>query len=301
MYSLALSALAFRRSSSKRRGRPSTTRMSARQSCCSLSLNGTTFPITLGASAHTSTLLTRLRTLGDTLCVRKHSYLDSGGTGMSTRVAVVIGAGSGLGQAVAVRLSAAGLTIVGVDRNEAGLNDLPDRIIREVADAADPAVSGPLMHRIAAEVGPPDILINTIGTFELGDALSVTPTALNELVSVNLGAALWLTQAVVPHMQRKGAGSIVHITARPGLEATAGYAAYGVSKAALAHLVRTLDVELRPSGIRVNAIAPQIIATAKNRELFPSDAVYLPHAESEAPNQSEVFNSLGHSPASHPP
>jgi NAD(P)-dependent dehydrogenase (short-subunit alcohol dehydrogenase family) len=190
---------------------------------------------------------------------------------MSSRVAVVVGAGSGLGQAVAVTLSGTGLTVVGVDRNETGLNDLPDRVIREVADATDPAVPGPLMDRIAAEVGPPDILINTIGTFELGDALSVTPTTLNELLNVNLGAAIWLTQAVAPHMQRKGAGSIVHVTARPGLEATAGYAAYGVSKAALAYLVHTLDVELRPSGIRVNAIAPQIIATSKNKELFPPE------------------------------
>jgi NAD(P)-dependent dehydrogenase (short-subunit alcohol dehydrogenase family) len=190
---------------------------------------------------------------------------------MSTPIAIVVGAGSGLGQATAVALHGAGLTVVAVDRNEAGLKPLPEEIHREVADATDPAVPGPLVDRIAAEVGPPDILVNTIGAFELGDALSVTPQSLRQLMDVNLGAALWLTQAVAPHMQGRGSGVIVHITARPGLEPTAGYAAYGASKAALVHLVRTLDVELRPHGIRVNAVAPQIIATEKNKSLFPPE------------------------------
>jgi 3-oxoacyl-[acyl-carrier protein] reductase len=141
----------------------------------------------------------------------------------------------------------------------------------EVADGTDPTVPGPLVERIAAEVGPPDVLVNTIGAFELGDSLSVTPQKLSELIDVNVGAALWLTQAVAPYMEQKGSGVVIHVTARPGLEPTAGYAAYGVSKAALAHLVRTLDVELRPRGIRVNAIAPQLIATEKNKTLFPAE------------------------------
>jgi NAD(P)-dependent dehydrogenase (short-subunit alcohol dehydrogenase family) len=190
---------------------------------------------------------------------------------MSAPAAIVVGAGTGLGQAVALSLHHTGLTVVAVDRTEAGLQQLPDGIHREVADATDPAVPGPLVHRIAGEVGPPNILVNTIGSFELGDALTVTPQILRQLMDVNLGAALWLTQAVVPYMQEMGSGAIVHVTARPGLVPTAGYAAYGLSKAALVHLVRTLDVELRPHGIRVNAVAPQIIATEKNKALFPPE------------------------------
>ena len=190
---------------------------------------------------------------------------------MSTRIAIVAGAGTGLGQATALALHAAGLTVVAVDRNEAGLRQLPDEISRQVADATNPTVPGPLVERIAAEVGAPDILVNTIGAYELGDSLTVTPEGLRQLVDVNLGAALWLTQAVAPHMQQKGSGVIVHIAARPGVEPTAGTAAYGVTKAALVHLVRTLDVELRPHGIRVNAVAPQVIATAKNKALFPPE------------------------------
>lgn len=190
---------------------------------------------------------------------------------MSNRVAIVVGAGTGLGQATARALHRAGLTVVAVDRNEAGLKQLPDEIHREVADATDPDVARPLVDRIAAEIGPPSILVNTIGAFELGDALTVTPQSLRQMMDVNLGAALWLTQAVAPYMQQAHAGVIVHVASRPGVEPTAGYAAYGASKAALVHLVRTLDLELRPQGIRINAVAPQIIATEKNKALFPPE------------------------------
>jgi NAD(P)-dependent dehydrogenase (short-subunit alcohol dehydrogenase family) len=190
---------------------------------------------------------------------------------MSTSIAIVVGAGSGLGQATALTLHRAGFTVVAVDRNEAGLKQLPEQIHRRVADATDPAVAGPLVNQVATDVGPPDVLVNTIGAFGLGDALSVTPQSLRQLMDVNLGAALWLTQAVVPHMQERRSGVVIHVAARPGVEPTAGYAAYGASKAALVHLVRTLDVELRPQGIRVNAVVPQIIATEKNKAMFPPE------------------------------
>jgi NAD(P)-dependent dehydrogenase (short-subunit alcohol dehydrogenase family) len=192
---------------------------------------------------------------------------------MDARIAIVAGAGAGLGQATALALHAAGLTVVAVDRNEAGLKELPDEIHREVGDATDPAVPGPLVDRIATEIGPPAVLVNTIGAYELGDALSVTQETLRRMVDVNLGPALWLTQAVAPHMQRQGSGVIIHVAARPGIEPTAGVAAYGISKAALAHLTRTLDVELRPQGIRVNAVVPQVMATAKNKAIFPPEAL----------------------------
>jgi NAD(P)-dependent dehydrogenase (short-subunit alcohol dehydrogenase family) len=91
------------------------------------------------------------------------------------------------------------------------------------------------------------------------------------MVDVNLGTALWLSQAAAPHMQRHGSGVIVHVTARPGIEPAAGMAAYSISKAALAHLTRILDLELRPHGIRVNAVAPQLIDTPANRAALPAE------------------------------
>ena len=96
------------------------------------------------------------------------------------------------------------------------------------------------------------------------------------MIDVNTGAALWLTQAVVPYMRDRDSGAVVHVAARPGLEPTAGLATYSVSKAALVHLIRVLDLELRPLGIRVNAVAPQILDTAKNRPYLTPDL--LAHA-----------------------
>src|SRR5256714_12024891 len=195
---------------------------------------------------------------------------------MSEWGAIVAGAGGELGRATAEKLAAAGFTVAGVDRNQEALKDLPDGIWREAADPTDPAAARSVIDRIAAEVGPPEVLVNTIGMFHPGEALTVTPEDLRLMIDVNVGPALWLTQAVVPYLLDRGSGSIVHVAARPGLEPAAGMATYAVSKAALVHLTRVLDLELRPLGIRVNAVAPQLIDTAKNRPYLTPDL--LAHA-----------------------
>jgi NAD(P)-dependent dehydrogenase (short-subunit alcohol dehydrogenase family) len=192
---------------------------------------------------------------------------------MSATVAIVAGAGGALGHATAVTLAVGGLTVVAVDRNEQALRDLPGGVRAQVADTTDPAVAKGLIDRIASEVGPPGVLVNTIGAFRLGDVLSTTPEMLRLMIDVNLGPALWLSQAVAPHMRQQGSGAIVHMAARPGIEPSSGMAAYSVSKAALVYLTRILDVELRPHGIRVNAVAPQLLDTPANRAIFPEETM----------------------------
>lgn len=188
---------------------------------------------------------------------------------MNARVAIVTGAGGALGRATCATLADGGFTVVGVDRDERALRELPGSIRSEVADPTDATVPVPLVDRIAGDAGPPEVLVNTIGAFQPGDALAATPEAFGRMIDVNLGAAFWLSQAVAPHMQQRGSGVIVHVAARPAIEPTAGMAAYSVSKAALVHLTRVLDVELRPHGIRVNAVAPQLMDTPANRAAFP--------------------------------
>jgi NAD(P)-dependent dehydrogenase (short-subunit alcohol dehydrogenase family) len=195
---------------------------------------------------------------------------------MSERVAIVTGAGGQLGRATAGALAGAGYSVTGVDRSEQGLAELPAGIRREQGDATDPVAARSLIDRIAAAAGPPEVLVNTIGAFRLGEVAAATPEDLTVMMGVNLGAALWLSQAVAPYMREAGKGSIVHVSARPAADPTAGLAAYSLSKAALSHLVRILDVELRPHGIRVNAVAPQLIDTTANRAAFPAEV--LAHA-----------------------
>ena len=194
---------------------------------------------------------------------------------MTAKTAIVAGAGP-LGRAITLALTGSGLAVAAVDRSRQVLDDLPDGVHREVADSTDPAAVAGVIDRIAIEVGPPAVLVNTIGAFSPGDALAATPQTLRTMIDVNLGPALWLSQAVAPHMRERGSGVIVHMAAYPGIEPVAGMAAYSVSKAALVHLTRILDVELRPSGIRVNAVAPQIIDTPANRAVLPPQA--LEHA-----------------------
>ena len=189
----------------------------------------------------------------------------------ASRVAIVVGAGGELGRATVVKLADCGMTVVAVDRNQSALEGLPDGIARELADATDPNAARAMVEKIVRDVGPPDVLVNTIGAFQVGNALNTTPDLLRLMIDVNLGSALWLSQAVAPSMQSNGSGAIVHIAARPGIEPSPGMAAYSVSKAALVHLTRILDLELRPLGIRVNCIAPQLLDTASNRAAFPKE------------------------------
>jgi NAD(P)-dependent dehydrogenase (short-subunit alcohol dehydrogenase family) len=195
---------------------------------------------------------------------------------MSERVAIVTGAGGELGRSVAQKLAAAGFTVAGVDRSEQGLKELPDGIRHEVADPADPAAARAVVDRIAAEAGAPEVLVNTIGMYHEGDAVSATPEDFRLMMDVNVGSALWLTQAVAPYLRERGTGSIVHVASRQGLEPTAGMATYALSKAALVHLIRVLDLELRPAGIRVNGVAPQLLNTAATRSFLPPEM--LAHA-----------------------
>jgi NAD(P)-dependent dehydrogenase (short-subunit alcohol dehydrogenase family) len=202
--------------------------------------------------------------------------MTEGNTMASQGVAIVVGAGGELGRATAQKLAAGGFTVVGVDRNEDALKQLPDGIRYVAGDATDPAGAKSVVDRIAAEFGSPEVLVNTIGMYHLGEALTATPEDLRLMLDVNAGTALWLTQAVAPYMRERGSGAIVHVAARPGLEPTAGMATYSVSKAALVHLTRILDLELRPLGIRVNAVAPQLLDTAKNRPYLSAEL--LAHA-----------------------
>ena len=195
---------------------------------------------------------------------------------MSERVAVVAGAGGELGRATAISLAGAGFTVVAVNRTMKALDELPDGIRREAGDTTDQAVVKGLIDRIAGEVVPPEVLVNTIGAFHPGEAVAATAEDLRVMMDVNLGPALWLSQAVEPYMRQRGGGAIVHVSARPGTDPTAGMAAYSLSKAALSYLIHILDLELHPHGIRVNAVAPQLLDTAANRATFPPEL--LAHA-----------------------
>ncbi|MGW2661808.1 SDR family NAD(P)-dependent oxidoreductase [Nocardia tengchongensis] len=194
---------------------------------------------------------------------------------MTERVALVVGGGP-LGRSVAEKLLALGYRVAGADRKPEGLEQLPAQVTRIVGDATDPEAAQRIVADAVSEVGAPSVLVNTIGMYGMGDALTATPDQFRQMMEVNVGPALWLTQAVVPHMQSAGGGSIAFVSSRFGTDPEAGIAAYSLSKAALNHLVVVLNHELRASGIRVNAVAPQLIDNPTNRTFLPAEV--LDHA-----------------------
>jgi hypothetical protein len=113
------------------------------------------------------------------------------------------------------------VAVVAVDRTPTALDELPGGIRREVGDTTDQAMAKTLIDRIAGEVGPPEVLVNSIGGFLLGEAVNATPEDLRVIVDVSPGAALRLSQAVEPYMRQRGSGTIVHV---PGTDPTAGMA-----------------------------------------------------------------------------
>lgn len=152
----------------------------------------------------------------------------------------------------------------------------PDRLELRISQATEDLERRPRARRWRWIVSPPRSVrpvpwSTQLGYTLSGDAMTITPALLRQQFDINVGVALWLTQAVVPHMEQQGGGVIVHTGAEAGLEPSAGLAAYSLSKAAIAHLTRVLDVELGPLQIRVNAVLPRVLATKANRAVRPPE------------------------------
>ena len=180
------------------------------------------------------------------------------------------GAGGGLGQATTATLAAGGLTVVAVERNEQASRELPVGVRREVADTTDPAAAKGLIDRVDGEVGPGragehhrHVPPRRRAQYDPGDAAADDRHQPGTRALAEPGGGGRLT------CSGRARGAIVHVVARPGIEPSGSIAAYGVSKAALVDLTHVLDIGLRPHGIRVNAVAPQLLDTPANWAIFP--------------------------------
>jgi NAD(P)-dependent dehydrogenase (short-subunit alcohol dehydrogenase family) len=192
---------------------------------------------------------------------------------MTVPLSLVTGAGGALGQAIVRALLARGAVVVGVDRNVEALQSLPDDVHREVADLTDPDAVTALFDRVAADVGTPGAVVHTVGGFRAGAAVDSSPEDYRVMMQLNVDTAWWIGREAGRRMRATGGGAIVAVGAQHGVEPVGGAAAYAVSKGALVHLIRVLDVELRSDGIRVNAVLPRLIDTPANRAALPEKAL----------------------------
>ncbi|MBB5851481.1 SDR family oxidoreductase [Amycolatopsis umgeniensis] len=186
---------------------------------------------------------------------------------LTDQVAVVTGAGRGIGAATAVALAEAGADVVISSRTESQLDDVAalvaatGRRARVVpADLSDPAAAGDLACIAKAEFGRLDLVVNNVGGTYPRPLLETTADFLEEAFRFNVSTAHALTVAAAPSLLEAG-GSVVNISSVMGRVTGRGFAAYGTAKAALAHYTRLAAADLAPK-VRVNAISVGSVATS---------------------------------------
>ncbi len=194
-----------------------------------------------------------------------------------SKVALVTGAGRGIGFAVARRFLAEGWRVALLDIDPALLDaamaglGVPDRTLALPCDVADAAGVFPAVRQAAQQWGRLDALVNNAGTAVFKPILDTTPEDWARVMAVNLTGPFLCVQAAAPIMAEGGGGAVVNITSISGLRASTLRAAYGTSKAGLAHLTKQQAVELAALGIRVNAVAPGPVDTAMAQAVHTPD------------------------------
>ncbi len=198
---------------------------------------------------------------------------------MTTRspVALITGASRGLGAALARQLAAAGYAVVAVARPSADLG----RVVREIRaaggqawpvaeDLGDPDAATRIAARASALAGPVDLLIHnasTLGPTPLRPLLDTAPADFERVLQVNLLGPFRLTRAVAGQMDLRGQGTVLTLSSDAAVEAYPTWGAYGVSKAALDHLVRIWAQEL--PHVRFVAVDPTEMDTAMHAAALP--------------------------------
>ncbi|WP_281040675.1 2-dehydro-3-deoxy-D-gluconate 5-dehydrogenase KduD [Rhizobium ruizarguesonis] len=185
---------------------------------------------------------------------------------LSGRVAVVTGANTGLGQAIAAALAQAGASIVAVGRSSM---DETEALVKETGSRfhvikADLANIEPVKGIVAETIqtfGGLDILVNNAGIIRRADALDFTEEDWDAVIDVNLKTAFFLSQAAGRHMVDKGRGKIINIASLLSFQGGIRIPSYTASKSGLAGLTKLLACEWAGKGVNVNAIAPGYFVT----------------------------------------
>lgn len=198
---------------------------------------------------------------------------------LDDRVAIITGAGRGIGAAIATAFADVGADVVIGARTEAQLLAVAETVKKHGRRAA--VVPGDLstrkgmellVERALDEFGRIDIVVNNAGGSLPLPFLQTPESHFNEALLWNVTTAFNLTQLAVPHMLKQGGGSVINIASAIGRFPDRGFCAYGTAKAALIHLTKNLACDLAPK-IRVNAIAPGAIATSALEIVLTNEAI----------------------------
>lgn len=193
------------------------------------------------------------------------------------KVALITGAGKGIGRAIAIALANEGVSVGLVARTEKDLQAVAAAIKSTgvntaiaTADVSDILSVNTAVEKIQKELGDIDILVNNAGTGTFGKFLELEPAQWENQVKVNLFGVYYTTRAVLPQMIKRETGDIVNISSTAGLRGNAGTSAYSASKFGVMGLTESLMQEVRKHNIRVTALAPSTVVTdlAKSANLI---------------------------------
>lgn len=189
------------------------------------------------------------------------------------RVALVTGANTGIGWAIAQRLQRDGFALGFHTHRD---DDEAREQFEEIAgagpahwvhgDVADPVLPERIVRETREALGPLDVLVNNAGVSTAKPALELSAEDFDHIFGVDVKGAFLLSVAAAKDMRTGGGGVIVNVTSVHELVPRPGFALYAAAKAALGMLTRSLALELAPDGIRVNSVAPGAIATERNEE-----------------------------------
>ena len=187
------------------------------------------------------------------------------------KIAIVTGAGSGIGRAIALAFLREGARVTLVGRRREKLESVAEEsattpLIVSANVSRQEEIDG-VLHETITHFGEPNVLVNNAGLLHIGNAEQITEEQWDETFNVNVRGLWLLSRAVLPHMRKSGGGSIINIASVLGINGARLRAAYAASKGAVILLTKCMAIDYGQEKIRVNAICPSFVETDLTAEV----------------------------------
>ncbi|MBN8252549.1 3-ketoacyl-ACP reductase [Priestia flexa] len=190
------------------------------------------------------------------------------GQSLQGKVAIITGAGKGIGRATALDLAKEGVNLGLLARTEADLQAVAQevealgvKVAYATADVSSMEEVNKAVDYLYNQLGKADILINNAGIGKFGGFLELSPEEWKQIIDINLMGVYYVTRAVLPQMIEKNGGDIINISSTAGQKGAPVTSAYSASKFGLLGLTESLALEVRKHNIRVTALTPSTVAT----------------------------------------